>query len=212
MSSLGGIQENEERIIRFLLATFGQMHEPELAAEPHHEVFVCRFAQPFSLVSAPSGRSQTMPLTSLPGMVWPCRNRCRWKTMCARRSRISLRKESSVFTLLTHALPIKPADFVILAIGIAVPALVSAEPRRHRAAWEPAATGAALPDCWLRSSTILGWSVGPSALQFQLLIPPVVVVLPILARRRSGGAPFGAGDDRPTEWRTSCLSETEARV
>jgi len=47
--------------------------------------------------------------------------------MCARRSRISLRKESSVFTFLTHALPIKPADLVILAIGIAVPALVSAE-------------------------------------------------------------------------------------
>src|SRR4051794_14615297 len=32
-----GIQENEERIIRFLLATLAEVHEPGLAAEPHRE-------------------------------------------------------------------------------------------------------------------------------------------------------------------------------
>src|SRR4051812_2286623 len=32
-----GIQENEECIIRLLLATLAEVHEPRLAAEPHRE-------------------------------------------------------------------------------------------------------------------------------------------------------------------------------
>ena len=34
---MGGIHENKERVIRFLLATLGQVHKPGLAAEPHRE-------------------------------------------------------------------------------------------------------------------------------------------------------------------------------
>ena len=97
--------------------------------------------------------------------------------MCARRSRISLRKESSVFTFLTHALPIKPADLVILAIGIAVPALVSAElagagqhgnPLRQEQRCQIVGCGA--PRFW----------GGPRSLSAAVpaVNPPVVVVLP----------------------------------
>jgi hypothetical protein len=57
--------------------------------------FACGWPQSCSDISAPSGRSQIISLTSVPGMVCPWRNRLRWKTIWSRRNAMRRRVKSS---------------------------------------------------------------------------------------------------------------------
>src|SRR5271166_6482343 len=133
-----GIQENEERVIRFLLATLGQVHEPGLAAEPHRErlrlrVSPVRFrhlctvrAQPDDVLDlgAGDGLAEEEPVAVE-------------NNMCAPKQDELADEGEQRRSFVTHALPVEPADFVILAVGVAVAALASAELVAAEQHWHP---------------------------------------------------------------------------
>jgi hypothetical protein len=72
-----------------LLAGLGQVQEPASPREPDAERLGDAGRSSPSRHLAPSGRSHTTSLTSVPGMVRPWKKRLRWNTMCSRRSAIS---------------------------------------------------------------------------------------------------------------------------
>src|SRR5690242_13918865 len=123
-----GIQENKERIIRFLLTTLAQVHEPGLAAEPHRKRLRLRvfpvplqhlctvWAQPDDILDLGAGGrlAEEEPVAVEDNVCSPKPD----ELTCEGEQRLAF---------VAHALPVEPADFAVLAVGVAVAALTSTE-------------------------------------------------------------------------------------